>query len=508
MIKTLGLFIVILLFGVNVEAQIYSLKIGKAVNTDSHPIKNIGIFGNNLYSINQLDDEYYLVKYELDSLKPIAYNLLDLSYQSKPMVYSDFIEIQGRFYLFTRFDNKLKNKSYFLYQEYSLNDLKTIGTLKHWSDSKSHKPNNISKDFIVGTSPDLSKKLIFNFTNSSFDENKHILISVYASDSLHSWQDPVEIPNSLNKLVINEVLISDEGIVYMLGIETLGTSHGKIQYRYTIMEYNHIGTKLNIRTVESGDSKILNLRMVLNSNNDIICVGVSHNTEHKPYNFVETYMLDTSNNRYKLQSRKPIKTYNIYQEEKQKKNKMPIFITKPILYINDTNMLFTAEQHAIQPIMFSVPPQYSFAYLNVSSFTIDDKANLKASEEFSKRQFLTKGHRGRATDFSDYYSPIFSAPLSYYVSTYKGKAFFLYNENINNINQGVWNKVFENNVKNSVPILAFLSGQKHSGKYVLQNKEDPRLMLLLNTAFQYKDKIYCFAKQDNQMVITEITFFK
>ena len=505
MIKSLGLFIFILLFSLSTEAQIYSLKIGKALNTDSNPIKNLGIFGNKLYSINKLNDDYYLVKYELDSLKPIAYNLLNLNYQSKPMVYSDFIEIQDRFYLICRFDNKLKNKSYLLYQEYSLDDLKTIDSLKIWSETKKRKNSDFSKDFIIATSPDLSKKVIFNFTSPTADENKYILLSVYAHDTLDSWQSFIDIAaiNSKN-IKINEVVISNQGIIYMLGMENTGT----YKNRYIIIQYNHKTAKVAIQPIENEDGKILNLRMALNSEDDIICIGVTHNTKQKPYNFVETYVFDSANKNYKSLSKKPIKTYNLYREEKQNKNKIPIFIAKPILHINDTNMLLAVEQHIIQTIMFSLPPQYSFAYLNITSFTIDNKGFLKTREEITKSQFLTKGHRGRATDFSDYYSPIFSAPLSYFVTTYNGKTYFLYNENINNIDHGVWNKSFENNVKNSVPILALLSGKEYSGKYVLQNKEDPRLMLLLNTAFQYKDKVYCFAKQDDKMVITEITFYK
>jgi hypothetical protein len=502
--KTALLFILMLCIGLgSASAQVFSIKEGIPSKTESKPVKIVGIFGESLIAISKRDRDYYIVKYDIDSLKPREYKLLNLIYQGNKLHYSDFIEIQGKYYIFSFFNNRKAKKSFFLYQELNIETLKLVDKAKIWSDS--YRPYSIENTgFLLNeVSADGSKKLILNSSDNKSKEKNYVFINVYNNHSTEHWQKKLKLPIDLKYFWIKDSGISNDGLVYILGKNYFDGVHdtklGEINFEYLLFTYNVETEELEKYKFEVGDKQVLNMRLGLYADQQIICASISYSPSDSLHYFVETYTLNDSLQLFQIEQRRNIAIYRYSgTEEKGKYRFIPTIESKKMLRISEGNeLVYSIEQRYI----YASPFGSSYAYMQNETFIIDSDGQIIKDYMIKKRQALSDGDRSYQPSIIDYYDAVFTSPFSYIIFTQQNSLYFIYNESIKNKGRKKWNKIFTGGEDEAYPILYYANKQDGLRLYPISDNEEDELMLYLNTYYKVENTVYIFAWQNKSQVL-------
>jgi len=502
--KTVLLLILMLCIGLgSASAQVFSIKEGIPSRTESKPVKIVGIFDESLIAISKRDNDYFIVKYDTDSLKPKEYKLLNLLYKGNKLHYSDFIEIQGKYYLFSFFNNYKTKKSFFVYQEIDLETLSSVSNAKIWSET--YRPYSIENTgFLLNVeSADGAKKLILNSSNNDSKEKNYVFINVYHNHSAEHWQKRLRLPIDLKYFWVKDIGISNEGQVYILGKNYFDGIHdkklGKINFEYLLFTYNYDTEEFEKYTFEVGNKQILNMRLGFLANQQIICASISYSPSDSLHYFVETYTLNDSLKQYQLKHKKNIVIYRYSGgQEYGKYGFTPTIESKKILRISEKNeLVYSIEQRYI----YASPFASSFAYMQNEAFIIDSNAQIVKNFVIKKRQFMSDGNRSYQPLTKDYYDAVFTSPFSYEVFSHHNDLYFIYNEAIKNKGRKKWNKIYSGAEDEAYPILYHANMQNDLRLYPISDNEEDEMMLYLNTYYKIENTVYIFAWQNKSQVL-------
>ncbi len=505
------LFLIFLSFSCfNLYSQAYSLKEGVPSNSEMKPVKIIGIYNDHIVSINKQNDEYYIVQYDTFSLKPTNIKLRNLSYKGNKLFFIDVVNLLGTDYIFSFYSNPKSETAIYIYQKIDLKKLK-LGEAKKWSESYFPISHENKGFFKINESMDGTKKVIINSLDNHFDNMNRVMISVYDLKTSSKWQRNVKLPFKLTHFKFSEVSISNNGKVFFTGkeypAENFSSKKNKQNYQYQLLSYFPKTDKLLNIPFEFKAKKILNLRMAFTKQQQLIMAAVSYERKDSNYYYTETYIFDESTKQFKYVDKSEMYFYNLYNESvKTKKHFFPYTVCHDIMKLgNGNSFVFSSEQRIISRYYVSLPPIFTYSFLQTAITIIDSTAHIVKQLEIKKHQMLNNNTYSHNIIDKDYYNPITTSPFSYISFTNENNFYYLYNEEKKNINKKVWNRYFAGRLATAYPFICIINSNSSVKYYPLNAEEGIDMMLLLNTFYKSNEDIYIFAKQNNAQVLLKLS---
>ncbi|MGG6229855.1 hypothetical protein [Tenacibaculum sp. SDUM215027] len=184
---------------------------------------------------------------------------------------------------------------------------------------------------------------VFNI-DSSDKKNEHHSIKVFDEDFNKLWEKEFKLPYKDKRFKLQEVKVSDNGEVFVLGKvypkkkkEKGGNYHYEL---FKIVENNVSSTKISVE-----DHFVATLELDLTEENKLSCIGFYSDINENRFKGVCSFILNTKNNKIENSTFSPFTEQFLkdkYGESKDRELKNVKF--KDVSYPEDGGMIITAEE--------------------------------------------------------------------------------------------------------------------------------------------------------------------
>ena len=491
-------------------AQSFDIQEGVVQKTKSEPLKIIGLFQGQLISISKYKEQLYLVKYDQETLKPIDYKKLPLSYKSKTVEFINIIKINDSYFLITRFINKKSKEAYYLSQKIDMSILHIIGKPELWSNCYLPKSYKHSGFFMLSQSADKSKTVVLNSLNSDSDIENLIHIRVYGNDSTPLFQKDLEIPMNLLLTDILDVAVNNQGKVFFLGKRYFDVyqdvRNSKINYEYLLFEYSNTSDSLKEFHFDTKHKVIVQLRMAINKHQNTVCAAITYDEKADHRTKAETYIQKENSTVFESFSTQEINVYNPSGSlSKPQKKGIPTYHSQGIIPVNTKDRLVFLAEFRKHSETYGIPPGHVFTYMNNVALEIDSIGNIIENFETKKLQAM-KGKRQTYPSLNDYHDPIWAGSYSYIFIEAYGNYYIAYNESSKNVEKEKWNTYYRGDEKKTIPFLVQLANNYENKYYRIINEEKDKVKLYTNAYFISDNILYLIVKKNGGQLALKITF--
>ncbi|MGQ3677477.1 MULTISPECIES: hypothetical protein [Tenacibaculum] len=338
---------------------------------------------NNLYTIRTLESERSLLIDVFDS-KFNKINSFEHKIERKHRIPGGFFK-QERLGFVEYYKNNRENKiEAFLYT--SLKDKLEFSKKKIFEVTLDRYPSFLESVFSASKidrnfrgNMSFSKSGNYNVFNidSSDKKNEHHSIKVFDESFNKLWEKEFELPYKDKRFKLQEVKVSDNGEVFILGKvypKEKKEKGGNYYYElFKIVEGNVSSTKISVE-----DHFVATLELDLTQENKLSCIGFYSNVNENRFKGVCSFILDTKNINIENSAFSPFTEQFLkdkYGESKDKELRNVKF--KDVSYSKDGGMIITAEEFFITTTY--VHNQYG-GYTRIS-YNFDDIIVIKLDRE-------------------------------------------------------------------------------------------------------------------------------
>ena len=490
----LGCF-VLPLSGISQTTVPAKLKWGKEYKEPSNTLLTDIIYtdGNGVYALRQkrnlgfnLGNKVFLEKYNR-SMTLMKSKEVNLKYSGKVRQFEEVVRLGDQLYFLTSYHNQAKQTNFLFMETLSLSRLYPDNDLRKIAESEVRGLNGVYR-FDFDSSPDSSKLLVYNQLPSRKREPERFAFRVFDVGMELSWEKEIALPYSDETFSVEEYQVDDEGNVYLLGViyedKTRVRRQGKPTYLYTILTYKNGGEEVEEYRVDLDDKFVTDLTFRVANDGSLVCSGFysdrgtysikgtcyfrvdpkskniyNLNTRPFDFEFVTEYLSDRGKERVREaeeagKSKRTSELYNYKLDE--------------LVLRSDGGALLIAEQYYIYDRTFRdfnghFNTTYYYNYNDIILVNIRPTGEIEWTTRIPKRQ--------QSINDGGFYS-------SYAMSIVRDRIFFVYNDNIRNLESGRRNsdRIHYYNGSNSVIALAEVRQDGSVTTYPLFSNRDAEII--------------------------------
>ncbi len=404
----------------------------------------IGYDESGFYTVNfAIKGKYGLVLEHFDTeMNRTKTASLELK-QSETSKYGQFLRsmyLNDRLYLFSAYGDKWAGHNSLYVQEVDKSSLQFKGKAKKVAslNLEGVKRRN-SGGFNFDLSEDSSKVLIYYLMPFEKKGKEKIGFKVLGADFNELWEKEVELPYADELFEINNYQVSNQGDVYVLAKlmkEKKDRDKKKVNYSHKILAYSSVDKNEKEFTVEVGERFLQEMRIIINTDNDIICAGFYSETYNSGIKGSFFLKIDGDTKQILTENFKEFSfdfiTQNMRVKDKLKAKKkeakgknigLAEYDIRDIILREDGGAVLVAEQFFITQSTYTdangnTRTTYYYHYNDIIVVNINAEGQIEWTEKIAKRQ--TTGNDG------GFYS-------SYALSVTNDKLYFIFNDNGRNL---------------------------------------------------------------------------
>lgn len=470
--------------------------ISEIVGSDDSGIYVIKRKGKGLYSINA---DYFLEHYNKEMTKTNSVEL-ELKEGKKDKNYEFIADYNNKLYLFSSFRNQKIKKKFLFVQSINKNDLSINDDIKKIAEIDfSGKSKRNSGNFNYVISRDKSKLLTYYNLPYDKNENEKFGFHVFDSSLNEIWAKQISLPYEDQLFGVEDYNIDNNGNVHLLGTvfnEKRRTKRdGKPNYRYENLSYYNNGTELKKYPIEIEGKFITDMEIAINDDQDIICAGFY--SDEGAFSIKGSYFLKISKDTKEIIS-ESYKEFGIdfitqnltKRKEKKAKRKnakgknveLYKYALDDIIIKEDGGAVLIGEQYFVVVTTttmtnanggITTTTTYTYHYNDIIVINISPEGEIEWTEKVAKKQ-RTSNDRG-------FYS-------SYITTVVKDKLYFIFNDNVNNLEYKGEGKIetFKKE-KNAIITIVEVNAQGKQTKQSLFTKKEAEILARPKVSQQISD---------------------
>jgi len=367
------------------------------------------------------------------------------SINERNTVFEDIIEIGGELYLFyTILDNKAKQNSLYIKQiDKTTLRYRTKGEKLAEINYEGSRRYN-SGSFGIDYSRDSSKILIFYNTPFKKGEQEKFGFHVFDNNMNQLYHKFVTLPYIEELFDVEDFVIDNEGNIHVLGLlfneKRTQKRKGLPNYEYRILSYYNVGEEVIEYPVKIKGVYLKDMRIVINSNRDIVCAGFYSSDENSRVTGCFFLKIDSKTknvieektNEFQLD----IITQNLSTKKEEKVSRkaakgknidMPRFDLRNIVLRDDGGILLIGEQYKVvvhthtstnAQGVTTTSYTYTYYYDDIIVVNLHPNGSIDWAQKIAKMQ--------RTNNDNGYYS-------SYALAIVEDRLFFIFNDNPQNL---------------------------------------------------------------------------
>ena len=395
---------------------------------------------------------------------------IDLSQGNHERELEGILQVENKLVLFSSYPNK-KTKNNLLYRQVinknNLNpdeDIQTVASIDFTGENK-----NNSGNYGFEFSTDKSKILVYY--NKPYDkgESEAYGFHILNSDISELWQKEVILPYKEELFEVQDYEVSTKGTVYVLGRvfteKRKNTRSGKPNFHYVVLEYAQNG-QTNEYPVTVKGKYLIDMNVAITATDDILCSGyysdqetysirgsyflsIDHVTKSITSDSYQAFPIDfLTQHMNKIQAKKTKK-----KAEKGKDVELYGYDLRDLVIREDGGAILIGEQFRVYVVAItttnngvsSTTYQYHYLYNDIIVTNISPEGEIEWSKKIAKRQHTINDG---------------GAYSSYALMVVKDKLYFIFNDNVENLNyDGVGKPALLSKGKKSYVVLVEMDGE-------------------------------------------------
>lgn len=474
------------------------------------------------YAIRTKKSKTFLEHYD-QKLNKTLFTELNLKEGKKDKVYEFVVDTEEKIYLFSSFRNQKLKKKFLFSQSVNKKTLQVNSDLKKVAEIDYSSRNRYkSGTFSHELSDDKSKVLIYYTVPVGKNEPSKKGLHVLNDQMKQLWAKNVKMPADAG-FGLKDFKIDNDGNVHLLGIVyENGTSKekrkGKPNYHYEIISYYSQGKKVKKYPVKVQGKFLRDMQIAIGTNNNIICAGFY--SSKGTFSISGTFFLKINRNSKKIvtQNFKEFgidfitQNMTVRQEKKTKKKKakgknvelyeydLDDLIIKP-----DGGVYLVGEQFFVKVVQHTstdsngntrTTTSYHYYYNDIIVVNFSPSGKIEWTEKILKKQHTVND--------GGFYS-------SYVTCVQGDKMFFVFNDNVKNLQENDKNKYayFTKSKKTSTLVMVEVSNKGQQKKEVIfAARSYPILARPLLSSQVSEDEVILLGQRKKVNKLTKLKFKK
>lgn len=396
-----------------------------------------GFWGSNLF----LSLEHYNNQFKkTNSANLVMENLKQV------LNFEFFVPIKDELYLFSSFNNKKLEQSCLFVQKINRSTLLPKGDFRKIAEvNYTGKTFYDTKLFNFKISKDSSKFLLYYSIPVGKDELKQFGFNVFDDDLTQLWRKNVRLPYNDNLFDVEDYIVDNSGNVHLLGLiyneKRKAEIDGVPNYKYQILSYTNNGNELNEYPVSLQGKYLKAMKIAINAEQEIYCAGFYSN--EGTLSIIGTYFIKINNETKELTTKSfkefemDFITQNMTEKEETKVKKkaekgknIELFNYRldDIILRDNGEAILIGEQYYIQRV--------THTYKDSQGFTTTSTTYVYIYNDIIVVNISSEGTIGWITKIAKRQISMNDGGLnsSYVLMRIKDKLYFLFNDNVANLN--------------------------------------------------------------------------
>ncbi|MBP7184149.1 MAG: hypothetical protein KBA06_01475 [Saprospiraceae bacterium] len=487
----------------------YNYQSGLSINE-----KTILDSNNKLYVIrvseNQLNSKNNKIVIESynPNLKLINAEKISLKFKGKHREFIDVIIQNDTLWMLTAFYNQRENIKYFFKEKINSKKLTLSNKLEKIAEIKTSDKYQNDVIFSYITSKDSSKTLIVVQEN----HEKNYNLTVLDRQNREIWYKDCLMLEDKNEIIPYLFKVSNDGVVYSLNAVVTKESKNylglirKVQSftnrKNLFLAFKNNGTIVNKIEIASDQYAFSNLSFGIVNKEEVALAGMYGIDRGRDNFFVEgicylRYNINNGENivtsfvKQQFNYAKTSSNYNSNTSWRSSQNESMLyngFQTKELITRNDGGVLFIAEQMFVEYV--STTPYSNFGYYNSPYYysnTVDNYyynfndiivCNISPEGNLDWKTVIPK--KQSTSNDNGYFS-------SFAFINAKNKLYFVYNDNVNNLNSNQKKRTFDN-ANNSLLVLSEIDREGILKSSPLLYSKEEKITIIPNACKQIGSK--------------------
>lgn len=481
----------------------------------------IGYDGTGIYAVKVRYHGMGLPSYTLDHYDnnfALAKSFdLDIEEDGKECAVNQIMQLKNRLYIFFSYlDKKEKKKKLFVDEidKITLQPKKQkrkIGEIDYEGSSKSN-----SGSFSIKVSRDSSKILAFYSLPFTDGDPEALGFNVLDNNLKSIWENKVTLPYRDELLDIERVRVGNDGNVYVLGLlykeKRKKKRHGEPNYTYEAFAYSNNGKSMKQYTISLDDRFITDMQIEI-LNNNLVCAGFY--SQKGTFSIRGTYFLtvDITTKEIKTKSFKEFGidfiSQNMTERQAKKAKKKEEKGEEPELYEYDLDKLLIGKDGSAMLIgeqyyvdarttttyVNNVPQtttNYYYNYNDIIAIKVDPAGQIQWAEKIAKTQ--------RSVNDDGFYA-------SYTLALVKGKFYFIFNDNPENLNYDGKGRPDNYNAKKALVVMVALDAQGKQTKKPIFSTIDVEVIVRPKVCEQINNReVILFGQRKKKQQFARLAF--
>jgi hypothetical protein len=396
----------------------------------------------------------YLLFLDLN-LNQIVSKELTFEYNGKSLKFIHALHLNGELYLFTSYTNMIQNKNYLFVQTLNKATLQLNNDLRPVSEFDVNPKEKTGGHYHISVSNDSAKVVVMSEQPELKNGIAKFSYKVFSNQMQEIWSKEMSINVPSTLFIAKEIIVSNQGDVFLLGkLFKQEFTWGRPEYSYSLISCSDMGQNVSEYYFQADDKVFTDVKITIGLDSNIICGGFYSETntqnldgyfilkiDDKTHEVIET-------NYYKLsidfltQSMSEKEESNTERKAgKSQSNRLLEYDIRNIVLWRDGGIILVGEQYYDYSITVGNNESKYYMYNNIIVVKISPKGKIEWNVAIPKRQYSVNDN-GRVSSF--------------YMSIVDDQLYFIFNDNLKNLNYKNGDIVFETAYSNADAIASIV----------------------------------------------------